>query len=271
MTSGRPAGRGYAAAWALFALAAMLASPAWPASPPLDPAAVIARGEQVVGRTVGNYLLIDSTGSRLSLGDYRGKPLVVSLVYTSCSSVCPPTTQHLISAVNEAGRVFGPDRFAVLTVGFDARNDTVARLAQFASTQGIKFPNWRVASGDTASIEALLNDLGFSYRTVAGGFDHPTQTTILDSRGKVYRQVYGDEFPLQMFMEPMKDVIYGTAVPFSFSGVLDRIRFICTAYDPGSGRYRIDLGLVFGGVIAAASLLVMGGLILREWFRSAHA
>jgi protein SCO1/2 len=74
-----------------------------------------------------------------------------------------------------------------------------------------------------------------------------------------------------MFMEPMKDVIYGTAVPFSFSGVLDRIRFICTAYDPGSGRYRIDLGLVFGGGIAAASLLVMGGLILREWFRSAHA
>jgi len=28
---------------------------------------------------------------------------------------------------------------------------------------------------------------------------------------------------------------------------------------------------VFGSVIAAFSLLVMGGLILREWIRSAHA
>ena len=49
-----------------------------------------------------------------------------------------------------------------------------------------------------------------------------------------------------MFMEPMKDVVYGTSTPFSFTGIVDRIKFICTAYDPGAGRYRIDYGLVFG-------------------------
>jgi len=146
-----------------------------------------------------------------------------------------------------------------------------ARLSQFASFQGIKLPNWQVASADPAIIEALLGDLGFSYRAVAGGFDHPTQTTILDREGKVYRHVYGDDFPLQMFMEPLKDVVYGTTTAFSFSGIVDRIKFICTAYDPGSGRYRIDFGLVFGSVIAALSLLVMGGLLVREWFRSVHA
>ncbi len=72
-----------------------------------------------------------------------------------------------------------------------------------------------VASADAATIEALLRDLGFSYRAVAGGFDHVTQTTILDRDGKIYRHVYGDDFPLQMFMEPMKDVVYGTTTPFS--------------------------------------------------------
>ena len=167
--------------------------------------------------------------------------------------------------------VFVLDRFKVLTIGCDARNDTPARLSQFASFQGIKLPNWQVASADPAIIEALLGDLGFSYRAVAGGFDHPTQTTILDREGKVYRHVYGDDFPLQMFMEPLKDVVYGTTTAFSFSGIVDRIKFICTAYDPGSGRYRIDFGLVFGSVIAALSLLVMGGLLVREWFRSVHA
>jgi protein SCO1 len=60
---------------------------------------------------------------------------------------------------------------------------------------------------DPATIDALLGELGFSYRAVAGGFDHPTQTTILDRDGKVYRHVYGEAFPLRMFMEPMKDVI----------------------------------------------------------------
>jgi protein SCO1 len=265
--------RGCVAACAATALAYVLVAPvsAAPASPQLDPATTIAKGTQTLGRGIGSYTLVDMNGASLALRDYRGKPLVISLVYTACNSVCPPTTQHVIDAVNEAGRMIGLDRFNVLTVGFDARNDTPARLTQFASTQGIKSPNWRVASADAATIEALLGDLGFSYRAVAGGFDHLTQTTIIDREGRIYRHVYGEEFPLQMFMEPLKDVVYGTTTSFTFRGIVDRIKFICTAYDPGSGRYRIDFGLVFGGVIAAFSLLVMGGLILREWFRSAHA
>ena len=265
--------RGCVAACVATALAYVLVAPvsAAPPSPQLDPAAMIAKGTYALGRGIGSYTLVDMNGASLALRDYRGKPLVISLVYTACSSVCPPTTQHVIDAVNEAGRMIGLDRFNVLTVGFDARNDTPARLTQFASTQGIKSPNWRVASADAATIEALLGDLGFSYRAVAGGFDHLTQTTIVDREGRIYRHVYGAEFPLQMFMEPLKEVVYGTTTPFTFRGIVDRIKFICTAYDPGSGRYRIDFGLVFGGVIAAFSLLVMGGLILREWFRSAHA
>jgi protein SCO1/2 len=255
----------------MLALPGVVQAAAEPPSAELDPAATIALGERALGRTVGNHTLVDSRGKPLSLEQFRGKPLVISLVYTACSSVCPATTQHLIDAVNEAGRVFGPDRFAVLTVGFDARNDTSPRMAQFASIQGIKFANWRLASADAATIAALLNDLGFSYRAVAGGFDHPTQTTILDRNGKIYRQVYGDDFPLPMFMEPMKDVIYGTSTPLSFRGMIDRIKFICTAYDPGSRRYRVDFGLLFGAVIAAFSLVGLAGLILREWVRTTRA
>jgi protein SCO1 len=267
MTTGR------IAACAAVALAYVLAAPdsAAPASPQLDPASAVAKGAQALGRAVGSYTLVDMNGASLALRDYRGKPLVISLVYTACSSICPPTTQHVIDAVKEAGRTIGLDRFDVLTVGFDARNDTPARLTQFASTQGIKSPNWRVASADAATIEALLADLGFSYRAVAGGFDHLTQTTIVDREGRIYRHVYGEDFPLQMFMEPLKDVVYGTTTLFTFRGIVDRIKFICTAYDSGAGRYRIDYGLAFGSVIAAFSLLVIGGLILREWLRSAHA
>ena len=257
-----------------FGLAGMLAESGFAATPDvqiarLDPRKVMEQSEQAIGRNLGNYKLIDSTGTQLSLRDYRGKPLVISLVYTACSSVCPPTTQHLISAVSEAGRIFGLDSFNVLTVGFDARNDTPARMAQFALIQGVKIKNWRLASADPATIEALLHDLGFSYVSVAGGFDHVTQTTIVDRDGKVYRSVYGEDFPLQVFIEPLKDTVYGTS--FSVSGILNRIKFICTVYDPGAGRYRTDYGLAFGSVIAALSLLVFGGFIYREWFRTGRA
>jgi protein SCO1/2 len=236
----------------------------------IDADKAIATSERAIGRTLGNHALTDSTGAAFRLDVYRGKPLVISLVYSACSSICPTTTQHLIAAVSEAGRVIGRDQFEVLTIGFDARNDTPGRMAQFAAMQGVNVSNWRVASGDTNTIAALLRDLGFSYAAVAGGFDHVAQTTIVNRDGRIYRHVYGDSFPLQMFIEPLKDVVYNTAVSFSISAIVDRIRFICTTYDPGAGRYRIDYGLAFGSVIAALSLLVFGGLILREWRRARH-
>ncbi|MCC6888330.1 MAG: SCO family protein [Hyphomicrobiales bacterium] len=237
----------------------------------LSPEAAITASERAIGRSLRDHTLIDSTGASLPLRSYRGKPLVISLIYTSCSTVCPPMTQHLASAVTQARRVIGADQFEVLTVGFDARYDTPGRLAQFASIQGVNFSNWRLASGSSETIDALLQDLGFSYVAVAGGFDHVSQTTIVDRDGRVYRHVYGDDFPLEMFVEPLKDAVHGTALSLSLGSIIDRIKFICTTYDPGAGRYRIDYGLAFGSVIAALSLLVFGGLLLREWNRTAHS
>lgn len=259
--------------FALCALAgAMLLAPrSAAAADRLDATKALARSEAAIGRTVGAYTLTDSAGTPLVLRSYRGKPLVISLVYTACSSVCPTSTQHLIKAVGDARRVFGPDRFDVLTVGFDARNDTPARLSQFASAQGIADTRWKLASADAATLEALLRDLGFSYAVIAGGYDHVTQTTILDPEGRIYRHVYGDDFPQQMFVEPLKDVIYGTTTSFSVKGIVDRVKFICTTFDPGAGRYRIDYGLMFGSVIAAISLLIFGGLLWREWRRTRRA
>jgi len=252
-------------------MAAVPASAETPGATRLDARAALARSQAAVGRSLGNYLLVDATGTPLALTGYRGKPLVVSLVYSSCSAICPATTQHLINAVGEARRLFGADAFAVLTIGFDARNDTPAHMAQFAAMQGVNFDGWRLATADAGTLAALLRDLGFSYLAVAGGFDHVAQTTIIDRTGRIYRHVYGDDFPLQMLIEPLKDTIYGTTTEFTFRGLLDRVRFICTTYDPGAARYRIDYGLMFGSVIAALSLVLMGALIVREWRRAARA
>ena len=237
----------------------------------LDPRRAIAASEQARGRLLGEYVLTGADGRPLPLRDLRGKPMVVSLVYTGCGSICPLTTQHLIGAVEEAGRVVGVDRFNVLTVGFDVRNDTPGRMAQFAVQQGVRLANWRLAAGDAAVMEPLLRDLGFSFVPIGGGFDHVTQTTIVDRDGRIYRHLYGDSFPLPLFVEALKEVIYGPTTPLSLAGIADRIRFICTTFDPASGRYRIDYGLAFGAVLAGLSLLLMGGLIVREWRRTRRA
>ncbi|MEE8453172.1 MAG: SCO family protein [Limibaculum sp.] len=232
----------------------------------LDPGAVIERSEAAIGRLVGPHVLTDSNGAPLALSAFRGRPLVVSLVYTSCSSVCPVTTQHVMQSVRKARRVVGEDAFAVLTVGFDARRDTPTQLDAFARTQGIDLNDWQLASADAATIHALLDDLGFSYDAAAGGFEHITQTTILDAEGRVYRQVYGDSFPEQVFIEPLKELVFGTTIQsLSLGDLVKRIKFLCTVYNPSSGAYEFDYAIVYGIVIGGLSLILTGVVIFRLW------
>ena len=233
---------------------------------PMDLAVVLEKSEQAIGRTVEDYALVDADGNVLTLSEFRGKPLVISPIYASCPDICPTTTQHLIKAVSRAQKVFGPDRFAVLTVSFDPRRDKPARLAAFMSEQGVNLAGWRIAVGDQATTDKFMADLGFSYRAGAGGFDHVTQTKILDSDGRVHRQVYGDAFPIQIFLEPLKEVVFGTGIKsMTVTNLVDRIRFICTVYNPGSGRYETDYAIAFGISIGGLSLLLTGFIIFRTW------
>jgi protein SCO1/2 len=239
------------------------------ADPRLDPRRVIERSEAALGTLIGDHQLTDSLGHPFSLTDYRGRPLVISLIYTSCSTVCPSTTQHLLDAVAEAQRSLGGERFAVLTVGFDARNDTPQRMATFAKQQGIPVATWRAASGDVATLAALMRDLGFSYLAAAGGFEHITQTSIIDADGRVYRHIYGDDFPLPVFIEPLKETVLGTTTrAFTVSALMDRISFLCTVYDPNQGRYRTSYAIALGIGIGGLSLIIAGAIFAHAWVRN---
>ena len=100
---------------------------------PMDLAVALEKSEAAIGRIIEDYALTDADGNVLTLAEFRGKPLVISPIYASCPDICPMTTQHLIKAVTRAQKVFGPDRFAVLTVSFDPLRDKPARLAAFMS------------------------------------------------------------------------------------------------------------------------------------------
>jgi protein SCO1/2 len=257
--------RGFPLAFTLAALVAVLAAPSYLAARQLDAAATFDKSEAAIGRMLSDHRLTGANGLPLEMGAFRGRPLVVSLVYTACSAICPATTQQLRSAVEEARRAVGGEAFQVLTVGFDARNDTPARMSAFAVDQNVAAdPLWRIASATPATLDRLLEEVGFSYSAAAGGFEHIVQTTIVDAEGRVYRQVYGDDFPIQVFVEPLKELVFGvTTRSLSPAGLADRLRFLCTVYDPATGRYRTDYGIYFGIVTGGLSLLVMGFIVIR--------
>ncbi|HZD51660.1 MAG TPA: SCO family protein, partial [Woeseiaceae bacterium] len=179
-----------AGAWPVLLAASTIAN-AQDAPAKLDESAALSFSQAAIGRTLGRHRLTDRRGRTLELDEFRGRPLVVSLIYTSCAHTCPMLTTHLKDVVETAREALGEESFAVLTVGFDAANDTPARMASFARERGIDLSDWYFASADAATIDALSHELGFVFQRSAAGFDHLTQTTVVDAGGRVYAQLYG--------------------------------------------------------------------------------
>lgn len=257
--------------WLALLFPALLSRPAWSATV-LDEAEALRIGQTAIGRQLEDYALWGTAGQRLELSDFRGKPLLINFVYTSCSSVCPTIVQTLDSAVAAAQQALGEDSFAVATIGFDTRNDTPGRMQAFARAQSIDRPNWRFLSGDARTIDALANQVGFVVYPAPQGFDHMALTTIVDQEGRVYRQIYGGVFEAPAVVEPLKELVFGRRSDWtSLEGLVNRVRLFCTLYDPRTGAYRFDYAPFIAIAIGLAALAGVGGFVCREWRRASRS
>lgn len=221
----------------------------------------LAYSQAALGREIGNHALLGRERRLVEMNRFRGKPLIVSMIYTSCYHTCPVLTQNLLRVVKVAREALGEDSFSVISVGFDTPVDTPERMAAYAREQGVVVPDWEFLGADAKTIRQLGADLGFIFFASPKGFDHLAQTTIIDARGRVYRQVYGNDFLAPQIVEPLKELIFGTGprLPVSVSQWIDNIRLFCTIYDPATDRYRFDYSVlvtVIAGAISFGAVLV---------------
>jgi len=239
---------------------------------PLDPVKefrykeVLQKSQDAIGNEISNHPLTDHNAHALSMEDLRGKPLVLSLIYTSCYQICPMTIRHLAKVVDKARDALGEDSFNVAVLGFDAYHDSPQAMIHFARKQGIDARGWRLLSASPDTITALSEELGFEFFSSPNGFDHITQATVIDAEGRVYRQVYGEVFDTPLLVEPLKDLVLGQPKPNQtlLSELIDKVRFFCTTYDPARDAYHFDYSLFIGMAIGASIILIGIILLVRE-------
>lgn len=266
---------------ALFVLALAFgigaASPAARAAEDVDRPApdfrkALTASQAAIGRPLDDFRLRDSTGKEVRLSDYRGRPLLISLVYTGCFQACPVATQFLAKAVRTAREALGEDRFDVVSIGFNQPFDTPEAMAAFKRQNRIVEPRWAFLSPDPAEVDALTRNLGFSYERTAGGFDHVTQVTIVDADGVIYRQVYGENFDLPMLVQPLKELLSGQASrEATLENLWEKVKLYCTVYDPFTGGYRVNYSLFFEIFAGLTTLGAIAWVVMREWRRSSRA
>lgn len=230
------------------------------------------RAVQVSRAAVGQYLpdlaFTSADGRTVRLTEFLGKPLMLTMIYTSCVDVCPTLIENLYPAVKAAQQGLGTDSFAVVTVGFDVRDDTPTRLRAFARTRGVDLPNWSFLAGDAETLDALAKAVGFAFYSRPGGFDHLSQVSMFDRDGRLDQQIYGAVFDPPVIVEPLKNLVFNRSAPLSsLERLVDRVKYFCTVYDPKAGRYYFNYSLFMTIGIGIACFSLVFVVMVREWRR----
>ncbi|WP_404302088.1 SCO family protein [Alicycliphilus denitrificans] len=233
----------------------------------LDREAALRTSQAAIGRKIGDHILLNREGKPISLASYRGKPLLVSFIYTGCFQVCPTTTRSLQETVEGLQKSVGPNQFNVVSIGFNQPADSPQALKAFATQYGIQQPNWEFLSPPAAIVPALAQDFGFVFQASPAGFDHVLQVSILDAEGRIVRQVYGEGVVPAELGEPLKMLLAGQPVESNelIDHLMDRVRILCTVYDPKTGAYKVDYTLpiqIAGGVMFFVLMIIF---FINEW------
>ena len=239
----------------------------------LDQTAALRQSQSAIGKTVDDFTLLDRDGRAVRLSQYRGKPLLVSFIYTGCFQVCPLTTRSLQTAIEASRGVLGLNQFNVVSIGFNQPADSPQSLKAFARQYRIDAPNWEFLSPDAAIVESLTRQFGFSFVATPAGFDHILQATLLDAQGRVYRQIYGDQLTAESVAEPIKQLLDNAPIEekVQMQDLIDRVRILCTVYNPKTGLYEVKYGLLIEVAGGITFLLTVLWFFLAEWLAQRRA
>ena len=131
----------------------------------------------------------DQDGRLTALAAFRGQPVVVAMVFTSCAQACPMTVQdmkRIAQKLPDGGRGV---RFVLVTL--DPERDTQAVLKAFAGAHALG-AEWTLLRGEDADVRMLAGLLGVRYRKQADGdFAHSNFLTVLDAEGEIVRRQEG--------------------------------------------------------------------------------
>jgi len=133
----------------------------------------------------------DQTGGDVQLGVYRGRPVLMSMFYASCTDTCPLLIADLHRIEESLPSAVRADLRVVL-VSLDPAHDTPAALRRLAETHRLDANRWRLLTGTDDAVGDVAAVLGVKFRHLStGAIDHSTVIAVLDRRGVVASRTEG--------------------------------------------------------------------------------
>jgi protein SCO1 len=140
-------------------------------------------------------VLTDSDGRSFDLASLKGKVVLVSFVYTTCTGVCPGTTQAMgrVRRALDDAKLWG-NSVEFVSITLDPRRDTPEVLRQYARLFRSGDPHWHFLTGPPETVQSVIGAWGMWVKAgPTGALDHPSRIFLLDPRGR-QREIYNLEF-----------------------------------------------------------------------------
>lgn len=126
-----------------------------------------------------------------SLTSLRGRPVLISMFYGSCRTMCP----ILVEDARAIDQALTPEQRAelrVVLVTLDGERDTPERLRALAAERSLPLDRWTLLRGSDHDVRELAMVLGVRYRRLTdGGYAHTSMLTLLDREGRIAAQIEG--------------------------------------------------------------------------------
>lgn len=157
--------------------------------------------------------LLTAENQTLQLADLRGRPLLITMFYSHCTSVCPLLTSQLQRSVDQLSPV-DRQQVRILMVSFDAARDTPEVLAAFKAEHHIEGPNWIIAHASASDVRALAAALGIRYRQLPDhSFNHSALISVTDREGIVHARTSDLTVTDEAFVRAVHDQVAARAQP----------------------------------------------------------
>jgi protein SCO1 len=128
------------------------------------------------GAAAPDFALRDQDGRRATMAEYRGRPVAVTFVYSTCEDTCPALVDQVRGALDDTG-----SDIPLLAVSVDPSGDTPASARRFLNERRMT-GRARFLLGDERSLAPVWKGYGVQPQT--GRLDHSATVVLVDAQGR---------------------------------------------------------------------------------------
>jgi protein SCO1/2 len=146
------------------------------------------QGTDLGNTPASDFRLTDQYGKSVALSQFRGKPVVLTFLYTNCPDQCPLTAEKLHTTVQDLGPA--AQNIGVIAVSTDPARDNVAAALKFSQEHNMQ-SYWHYLIGPRTELAPIWSAYHIYAQPQQQTVNHSLGLFLIDKQG--HQRIFLDD------------------------------------------------------------------------------